>query len=188
MVKCAVKGCLKKCKNNVIYYPLPIDSMRRKQWLDACFIKYSKPSMKICSLHFRSNDFVARYATDGKSLIFKKVLKENAIPNVDNSVESNKRCSRTQKREIRSYVLATQRRLAVKTYLDKYSLSSVNKLCRLSYTCNLVLLQKMHEKQNEISELKKLVNKLKKKNLKLKMKYQYLKKFPLNRKLFTNPD
>lgn len=185
MPKCAVTGCLKKCRKTVIYYPLPTDSFRKEQWLNACGINHhNKPSIKICSLHFKNNDFTAQYISNGGSVIFKKLLKKTAIPTIDTSVIQSKSRLRTQKREIRSYVLATQRRFAVNAYLDKYSLRTLSNLALSSCRYNSALLYKICEKENEVSGLKELIKKLRQKNLKLKLKYQYWKKCALKRDMF----
>lgn len=181
MTDCAVKGCLKKNKKNSVYYHLPDDTVRRKLWLDACDIRYYDKFTMICSLHFRNSDFYIHRIKNGKSFVFKKLLKNSAIPNIDNIVKHNKIRSRIQKREVRSYVLATQRRCSVTANLDKYSLRTLSNLALASCRYNSALLYKICEKEGEISELKEQINKWRKKHLKMKIKYQNWKKIALRR-------
>lgn len=179
MPKCAVKGCIKTSRKTV-YFSLPTDSFRKQQWLDACSISNTEPSLKICSLHFKTDDFIIRCVTEGGSPTFKKILKQTAVPNIDKSVSRNKLRLRIQKRQIRSYDLATERRLAVTAYLERCSFHTLNNLPVSSCRFNTALLCKIYEIGSKILYLESLVNDLRRKNSKLKMKCEHWKKRALN--------
>lgn len=180
MSECAVKGCFKNSHKNVTYYSLPTNNVKRRLWLKACNIKEcSDSSIKICSLHFRNKDFKIQRVKNSECTEYKKMLRENAIPNANNIVKLEKSRSRTQKREIRSYVLATQRRFAVHSNFDKYSLCTLSNLALSSCRYNSALLYKICERDSEIYHLENLVKSLRRKNEKMKLKYKYWKKLAL---------
>jgi len=174
MPKCAVKRCFGRKLIDIVCYPLPQDVMLRQRWLEACDINNTNvKSIKICSLHFQKSDFNIERISSGRTIEFKKALKKSAIPNI-NRLKRDASRIRTQKREIRSYVLATQRRFLVNANLGNYSIRKISNLALSS--CRYSSLFEICEKDNEIAKLKAVIRTLKRKNDRMKIKYKYWKK------------
>lgn len=168
---CVIPNCHRKSKNkNICYFKLPQNRITRKQWVKACKLKRTKDIRfrRICSLHFKKSDFICDPGNQLK-------LKDTAVPCIfiGSNVSNEYSLNRTQKREIRSYLLDTQRRTLVKRFMDSF-FDRRRVLKFLSDLYNSPIL-KGDKTKKKIKRLKKVVQKLNQRNKRLISFCNYLK-------------
>ena len=63
---CAVRGCGSNYRHklpNISFHPFPKDVELRKKWMEVCQTKENPSSVRVCSRHFKDDDFerILRY-------------------------------------------------------------------------------------------------------------------------------
>ncbi|GBO42941.1 hypothetical protein AVEN_161317-1 [Araneus ventricosus] len=103
-------------------------------------------------------------------------LKDSAVPSVfktDDSVSKDYSLYRSQKRDIRSYLIDTQRRVAVKRFLDSF----FDRRKVLTFLANLYNNPPVVGDKNKlkIQRMREVIRKLNRRNKKLNELYKYWK-------------
>ncbi|KFM75333.1 hypothetical protein X975_02016, partial [Stegodyphus mimosarum] len=174
MLKCAVKNCRSKYMFDkaIFYFKLPENILLRNEWVSACSLinHVNQQALRICSLHFRNSDYIDKCDSKALNSRYYPKLKENAVPHLNMSKREHS--NRVQKREIRRYLLDTQRRIAVKTELDIFF--DVHNARSFSCVYGTPFLSKFrNENLVRVCKLEKKIRKLKKQKAKLKFAYRY---------------
>ncbi len=80
---CAVAIC--KSPNEASYHRFPKEKTLQKLWLDCCKRddKISVESARICSNHFKPDDYERDLRNELLNIPVRKILKQNAVPSLD---------------------------------------------------------------------------------------------------------